>query len=183
MEWSSSITIQFKNNVVKQAISHIKKAMKNGSYKDKISNYKNDIAAEFCDILDDMYKSGEFESDAIEMFDLAEGVYDPSDTIEVMKEVLTHLAKSMPQEVFSCNVECNSTYADSTIEAVYDGKNLTYKYFYGDVCWDELECKECGEMWTVEEYRPDKCYKCPECGAENTNDLEVRQEEVVILIS
>ena len=183
MEWSSSITINFKNDVVGKAIESIKKTMKAKPYKKRIGVYKKDIETSFCNILDDMFKYGEFEPNVIELFDMDEGAYDPKDTIEVMKDVLTDLAKSMPQENFTCNVECNSTYADSTIKAVYNGETLTYEYFYGDVCWNEIECEECGEMWTVEEYNPTKCYVCPECGTENRNEQEVRKDKIVIPIN
>lgn len=165
MEWSSSITIKYENKVVEDAVNALKEAFKSVDYDEKYG-YKQAISKKLCKLLDEMLENEEFEADTIELQEVMEEAYNPYDTVKIYKDVLTFMAKAMPEEAFECTIESSSTYDDSTVDAKYDGDILTYSYSYGEIGWNELECEECGYSEEIEEYNPEGIYECPECGEE-----------------
>ena len=175
--WGSSYEIKFENKVAKQAVEILKEAIKSGNYDEKYG-YKESISSDICDMLD--YE--EYEGDTIGPLNAM--WYDPYDTIPIMKEVLTYLAKALSSEAFFCTIFTSSTYVNSRIEAKYDGEKLVYRYILEDVGWDYLNCESCGYEGEIEkeQYNSEGVYICPECGEKIKNVEKYKEEccEIVI---
>lgn len=182
MEWSMTLSIEFKNDVAEKAIDILKEIYEKAPWKNDISSYKRNIAAGFCWEMDELLETENYEPNKIFVFDTYEGAYTPYDTGKVMKSVLEYLAKQMPNELFESNIECSGTYDECEITAKYDGKTLFYDSFYSEICWDELICEECDNEWTIEEVSEDGIYICPVCGAEVEKEIDAKRIKVEIPI-
>ena len=183
MEWCTTMTMSFRNSVAKQAAEHMKTAMVANYSESYQKQYAKNVAEDFCDVLDSLAELDDLDGNKIHIFDMYEGAFMPRDTVDVMKKVLAYVANQMPEEKFVCEIECSGTYDECFIEAVYDSDGiLRYEYTYNDVCWDELECPECGADFFVEEIHDDGYYACPECGTTVKNDATYESRELEIPI-
>lgn len=164
MYWTSNITITLKHDVVEQTIKNFTEALQRGNFEEEY-NYAPRVSAKVLyETVMERYKKGDFKDNTIKMDESMWDFYTPNDTIEIMKIVLTDMAKAMPDEPFDCEFENDGTYDESIVTAHYDGGTLEYSYRYAEHGWDDLECWECGYEGKIPEIHDNSLYTCPECG-------------------
>ncbi len=175
--------MEFRNNVAKQAAEHMKTVMVENYSETYQKKYARNVAEDFCSVLDSLAELGDLDGNKIHIFDMYEGAFMPRDTVDVMKKVLAFVANQMPEEKFVCEIECAGTYDECSITATYEAEGvLQYDYTYNDVCWDEMECPECGIDFFIDEVSADGYYNCPECGTLVENDATMENRELSIPI-